>query len=125
MPPPPVTPPPIVPPPPPVVHPPGAFENPPLVEAPPGGPAPVQPGVGEPFPVGNEGVYVPPSQPRSSGSSRSTTLKVIGITMGVLLLLAIAIFAIVMAILKHQVVKKPRRGRSRRRYDDDDFDDDY
>jgi hypothetical protein len=126
MPPPPVTRPPIVPPPPPAVQPPGAFDDPPLVEAPPGEPpAPVQPGVGEPFPVGNEGVYVPPSQSRSSGSSRGTTLKVIGITMGVLLLLAIAIFAIVMAILKHQPVKNSRRGRSRRRRDDDEFDDDY
>ena len=85
----------------------------------------MQPAIGDPFPVGNEGVYVPPNQSRSSGSSRSVTLKVIGITMGVLLLLAIGIAAVVMAILKQQPVKKPRSRRSRPRYDDDAEDDEY
>ena len=44
----------------------------------------------------------------------------IGITMGVLLLLAIGIAAVVMAILKLQPVKKKRARRSRPRYDDED-----
>jgi hypothetical protein len=60
----------------------------------------------------------PPAQPASSGSARKTTLRVIGITMGVLLLLAIGIAAVVMVILKQQPAAKPRRRRSR--YDDDD-----
>jgi hypothetical protein len=81
----------------------------------------------DPFAPGmGEGVYVPPSQQSgSSAPSRRGTLKVIGITMGVLLFLGIGIAAVVMVILKQQPAKKSRpRRRSRPRYDDDD-DDDY
>jgi hypothetical protein len=78
---------------------------------------------GNPNPhAGDGGVYVPPSQSESSVPVRTTTLKIVGITMGVLLLLGIAISAVVIAVLKQQPVKKRRR-RSRPRYevvDDDD-----
>jgi hypothetical protein len=49
-------------------------------------------------------------------------LKIIGITMGVLLLLGIAISAVVIAVLKQQPAKRRRPRRSRPRYEvlDDD-----
>jgi hypothetical protein len=98
---------------------PGPFEI-PRMEAPPPGAIP-PPNMIRPPDI-DRGVYVPVAPADNKSSSRGTTLKVIGITMGILLLLGIVIAVVAVAIIKQQPARRPR-SRSRRRYDDDD--DDY
>jgi hypothetical protein len=116
-----------------IVDPPGPRVRPPGVGippvTPPGPVIPPAPGFGPPqfedpgpgdLPRAIDGgVYVPPSTPAAGESRRATTLKVVGIAMGVLLLLGILIGVVIVAVLKQQPARK-RRPRPRRRYDDDD-----
>jgi hypothetical protein len=69
----------------------------------------------------NSGVYVPPSDsPADKNASRmGRSVTIIAITMGVLLLVGIAIAAVVMALSSKKPARRPSRARSRRRYDDD------
>jgi hypothetical protein len=119
--------------------PPGNFPAPPTVP-----PVPFQPGAGDdaipnpvapfgpqpalnPLPVPPGDVFVPQDSSASAKASRDLAVRVILITLGVLLLLAVGVAGVVFALVKNSQTNKrrhrPRRRRVRSsRYDDDDDD---
>lgn len=110
--------------PPPGAFPPGAI-NPPAGNAP---PPPIGPldgdadlrGQPEPPPAPATNLFVP-SDPPPASSPRASVLRVVGITLGMLLLLAVGIAGVVIALLKDSKSPRRQRPRRRRRYDDDDY----
>jgi hypothetical protein len=103
--------------------------GPPAVNAPPppigplGGVAELR-GQPDPPPDPAANLFVPSndsSSPSSASSSRASVLRVVGITLGMLLLLAVGIAGVVIALLKDSRAAKRHRPRRRRRYDDDDY----
>jgi hypothetical protein len=75
--------------------------------------------VPDPPPAPAVNLFVP-SDPPPASSPRAAVLRVVGITLGMLLLLAVGIAGVVIALLKDgKAARHHRPRRRRRRYDDD------